>query len=282
MGTIFSETLTRLRTEGGFPTAYRFYHDNGGAPVLKLSYRKYLLIEQGKNLPGAERLPKLLVALRLPQNTPAARELVRAWLRTLAGEEVYTDLLKPLLEKVAAPAVTPMGEALRRSIAEKKYHMTEAQVLATLSSFEAYKCNFILENDCGAWAAEELAKTLRINKTAAQRALKDFAAAGLVKEVKKGVYKSRIAGQMVVYPSVLAMRQEVREKVRGYIKRLEQESPAEYSSMGLFRADSIALKGYYPLLKSTVEASHAYSTVKKAGNSAAFFVIGRVLKMWDF
>jgi len=282
MGTIFSETLTRLRTEGGFSTAYRFYHDNGGAPVLKVSYRKYLLMEQGRNLPGVERLPKLLVALRLPQNTPAARELVTAWLKTLAGEEVYTDLFDPLLEKAAAPEATPMAQALRRSIAEKKYHLTEAQVLATLSSFEAYKCGFVLENDCGAWTPEELAKTLRIKKTAAQLALKDFASAGLVKEVRKGVYKSRIAGQMVEYPAVLAMCQEVREKVRGYIKRLEQESPSEYCSMGLFRADSAALKGYYPLLKSTVEASHAYSTVKKTGGSAAFFVIGRVLKMWDF
>ena len=282
MRTVFSETLTRLRKEGGFPTAYRFYHENGGGPVLKVSYRKYLLMEQGKNLPGVERLPKLLVALRLPQNTPAARELVTAWLRTLAGEEVYADLFDPLLAKAEAAAVTPMGEALRRSIADKKYHLTEAQVLATLSNFEAYKCSFVMENDCGAWTAEELAKTLRIKKAAAQRALKDFAAAGLVREIKKGVYKSRIAGQMVEYPSVLAMRQEVREKVRGYIKRLEQESPAEYSSMGLFRADSAALKGYYPLLKSTVQASHAYATVKKTGSSAAFFVIGRVLKMWDF
>lgn len=282
MGTVFSETLTRLRAEGGFPTAYRFYHDNGGAPVLKISYRKYLLIEQGKNLPEAQRLPKLLVALRLPQNTPAAAELVTAWLRTLAGEEVYTDLLKPMLAQSPVPAVAPLGQALRRSIAEKKYHMTEAQVLATLSSFVAYKCGIVLENDGGAWTAEGLAKTLRIKKAEAQKALKDFAAAGLAKEVKKGIYKSRIAGQMVEYPSVLSLRQEVRDKVRAYIKRLEQESPAEYSSMGLFRADALALKGYYPLLKSTVEASHAYSTVKKTGSSAAFFVIGRVLKMWDF
>jgi len=282
MGTIFSETLTRLRKEGGFPTAYRFYHDNGGGPVLKVSYRKYLLMEKGKNLPGVERLPKLLVALRLPQNTPAARELVAAWLRTLAGEEVYSDIFDPLLVKAEAAAVTPAEQALRRSIAEKKYYLTEAQVRATLSSFEAYKCAFVLENDCGAWTAEELAKVLKIKKSEAQRALKDFAAAGLARELKKGVYKSRIAGQMVEYPSVLAMRQEVREKVRGYIKRLEQESSAEYSSMGLFRADSLTLKGYYPMLKSTVQASHAYSTVKKTNGSAAFFVIGRVLKMWDF
>ncbi|OGR51388.1 MAG: hypothetical protein A2049_01645 [Elusimicrobia bacterium GWA2_62_23] len=282
MGTVFSETLSRLRTEGGFSTAYRFYHDNGGAPVLKVSYRKYLLMEQGKNLPGVERLPKLLVALRLPQNTPAARELVAAWLKTLAGEEIYADLFAPLLAKAAATAFTPVEQALRRSIADKKCYMTEAQALATLSSFEAYKCAFALEYDCGAWTPEELAKTLRIKKAETQKALKDFAAAGLAKEVKKGVYKSRLSGQMVVYPSLLAMRQEVREKVRGYIKRLEQESHAQYSSIGLFRADSDALKGYYPLLKSTVEASHSYSTVKKTGNSAAFFVIGRVLKMWDF
>lgn len=282
MGTIFSETLTRLRAEGGFSTAYRFYHDNGGAPVLKISYRKYLLIEQGKNLPEAQRLPKLLVALRLPQNTPAAVELVAAWLRTLAGEEVYAHLFKPLMGQAAVPAVTPLGQALRRSLSKKKYHMTEAQVLATLSSFEAYKCGFVLENDGGVWTAEELARTLRLKKTEAQKALKDFAAAGLAKEVKKGSYRSRIAGQVVEYPSLLTIRQEVREKLRGYIKRLERESPAEYSSMYLFRADALALKGYYPLLKSTVEASHAYATVEKTGGSAAFFVIGRVLKMWDF
>ncbi|OGR52552.1 MAG: hypothetical protein A2049_11430 [Elusimicrobia bacterium GWA2_62_23] len=239
-------------------------------------------MEQGKNLPGVERLPKLLVALRLPQNTPAARELVTAWLRTMAGEEVYSDIFDPLLAKAEAAAATPAEQALRRSIAEKKYYLTEAQVLATLSSFEAYKCAFILENDCGAWTAEELAKVLKIKKSEAQRALKAFTEAGLVRELKKGLYRSRMAGQMVEYPSVLAMQLEVREKVRGYIKRLEQESPAEYSAMGLFRADSLALKGYYPMLKSTVQASHAYSTVKKTGNSAAFFVIGRVLKMWDF
>ncbi len=268
--------------ESGFPTAYRFYHDNGGAPVLKISYRKYLLIEQGKNLPEALRLPKLLVALRLPQNTPAATELVTAWLETMAGEEVYADLIKPLLTQVPVPAIAPMGQALRRSIAAKKYHMTEAQVLATLASFETYKCSIVLENDDGAWTKERLAKTLRIKKAEAQKALKDFAAAELAKEVKKGIYRSRIAGQMVEYPPLLALRPEVREKVRSYIKRLEQESHPEYSAMGLFRGDSLAFKGYYPLLKSTIEASHAYSTMKKTSNSAAFFVIGRVLKMWDF
>ena len=282
MGTTFSETLTRLRKEAGFPTAYRFYHDNGGAQALKISYRKYLLIEQGKNLPAIDRLLKFLIALRLPQNTPAARELVTAWLKTLAGEEVYADLLEPLLSKTEAPGFPPMAQALRRSIAEKKYHMTEKQLLATLSSFEIYKCFFVMENDCAAWTPEELAKTLRIKKAEAQRALKDFAAAGLVKEVKKGAYKSKIAGKMVEYPVTAAMRQEVREKLRGYLDRLEQESPTEYSSMGMFRADSAALRGYFPMIKATIEASHAYSTVKKTGNSAAFFVKTRVLKMWDF
>lgn len=282
MATVFSETLIRLRKEAGFSTAYRFYHDNGGAPVLKISYRKYLLIEQGKNLPDAQRIPILLTTLRLPKNTPDAVELMTAWLRTLAGEEVYASHLKPLLSSAPVPAGGGMVQALRRSIAEKKYHMTEEQVMATLSSFEAYKCGFVLENDDGDWTAEALARTLRIKLTEAQKALKDLAAAGLTKEVKKGVYRSRIAGKMVEYPTFLSMRQQVGDKLRSYMKRLENESTVESSTIGLFRADSLAIKGYYPLLKSTVEATHSYATVKKAGNSAAFFVMGRVLKMWDF
>ena len=52
MATIFSDVLTQLRKDSGFATAYSFYHDNGGAPVLKVSYRKYLMMEQGEDPAG--------------------------------------------------------------------------------------------------------------------------------------------------------------------------------------------------------------------------------------
>lgn len=56
MATIFSEMLVKLRKAAGFSTAYRFYHDSGGAGMLKISYRKYLLLEQGQSLPSADKL----------------------------------------------------------------------------------------------------------------------------------------------------------------------------------------------------------------------------------
>ena len=65
MATLFSETLTRLRREAGFPTAYRFFHDNCGAKVLGMGYRKYLLMEQGKILPLFKHLRAFVAGLRI-------------------------------------------------------------------------------------------------------------------------------------------------------------------------------------------------------------------------
>ena len=56
MSTAFSETLCRIRAAEGFPTAYRFFHDNGGTQVLGFTYRQYLRMEQGKNLPECQKL----------------------------------------------------------------------------------------------------------------------------------------------------------------------------------------------------------------------------------
>jgi hypothetical protein len=113
MATIFSETLTRLRKGAGFPTAYRFYHDNGGAPFFKVSYRNYLMMEQGRNLPVLGRLAKIILGLRIPERTPESRELTMAWLKTMAGGEAYADMLEPLFYQGApAKESSPAEEAL--------------------------------------------------------------------------------------------------------------------------------------------------------------------------
>lgn len=281
MGTIFSDTLVRLRKDAGFTTAYRFYHDNGGAPAFKVSYRKYLLIEQGKNLPVVGRLVKLLIALRLPLGTPESTALVTAWLRTMAGEEIYSDVFAPLLA-ARAVGLSPMHSALNRSLAQKKYHMTLEQLAAIVSSFETYKCSFTLESDSGAWTAERLAAVLKIKKQAAEKGLKVLAGAGLAKETRKGVYRSKVAGMMVENPATVAMPPELKEKVRACFKRLEQEATVEFARMGLLRADSEALRGFFPLMSANVDASNAYAITEKTTKSAGFFVISRVLRLWDF
>lgn len=283
MPTIFSETLIRLRKGAGFPTAYRFYHDNGGAPFFKVSYRNYLMMEQGRNLPVLGRLPRLLMGMRIPERTPEARELARAWLRTMAGEEAYAGLLEPLFAQGApARSSSPAEEALRRSLAEKKFHITGGQLLATTASLEAYKCFFVMESDSGVWTAEALARTLGIKKAAADKVLKSFLKAGLVKPEGKGGYRSKIVGQLVEYPAGPAFPREALDRMRGYYKRLEDESTMELGATGLVRADAEALRGFFPMLKSSVEASYAFNTTVKTGKSAGFLVLGRVLRLWNF
>ncbi len=283
MATVFSETLTRLRKEAGFPTAYRFFHDNGGAKFFSVSYRNYLMMEQGRNLPAPARLPRLMLGLRQPQGTPLASELVKAWLRTMTGDEIYADLVEPLFGAgISAPAGSPAEEALRRSIAEKKFHMTEAHILASAASFEAYKCFFVMEFDAGVWTAEAMARALRIKKAEAEKALKSFVKAGMARvEGRKG-YRSKIAGMMVEYPAGPALPPGMMDKLRGYFKRLEAESRIEFATAGMLRADSDDLRGYFPMLKSSVEASYAFNTTVKTKKSAGFFVLGRVLRLWDF
>jgi len=282
MATIFSETLTRLRKEAGYATAYRFFHDNGGAPVFKVSYRNYLMMEQGRNLPVLGRLEKIVVGLHMPFGTPAVRELTKAWLKTMAGEEPYTDLLEPLFNG-ASPVrgVSPAEAALGRTLAEKKYHITMAQVIATVGSFEAYKCFFVLETDTGVWTAEDLAMAVGIKKAAAGRALKDFLKAGLVKAEGEG-YRCKIAGRLVEYPASPAFPKAVIDTLREFRGKLEREGRPEFSVSGMVRADADALRGFYPMLKSSVEASYAFATATKTKRSAGYFISAKVHKLWDF
>ena len=141
MTTFFSETLCRLRRDAGFPTAYRFYHDNGGQAVLKMSYRNYLLVEQGKCLPEAQKLFKLIVALRLLPKSGAASELAVDWLKTLAGEETFENVFKPALAPVKPQAsMSPMDKAANRSLAANKFFMTAEHYRVVVSSFETYLC----------------------------------------------------------------------------------------------------------------------------------------------
>lgn len=282
MATIFSETLTRLRKGAGFPTAYRFYHDNGGAPFFKVSYRNYLMMEQGRNLPVLGRLGRIVMGLRIPERTPQARELTLAWLKTMAGDEAYADLLEPLFDQGGpAKASSPAEEALSRALAEKKFHMTEAQVLASVVSFETYKCFFVMEMDSGVWTAESLAKALGIKRAEADKALKSFLKVGLVK-AERGGYRSKMVGQLVEYPAGPAFPAGALEKLKGYYKRMEGESSLEFGTSGMVRADADALRGFYPMLKSSVEASYAFNTNVKTKKSAGFFVIGKVLRLWNF
>ena len=92
MATPFSEHLTKARIGAGYKTAYQFFYGNGGTQTLKITYRNYLLMEQGKLFPSVERLKWLIMALKLIPQSTEANVLVVKWLKTLTGEKDYAYL----------------------------------------------------------------------------------------------------------------------------------------------------------------------------------------------
>lgn len=283
-GTPFSKLLTEYRRKAGFPTAYRFYHDNGGKGVLKISYRKYLMLEQGRILPLIDRIGTFVCALRLISYGPEAKALAEAWLRTMAGEEAFRDILAPLLASGrGAVPLSPMQNAMQRSLAEKKVFLTEEQMRVIAASRENYLAYTALSNDTGSWTRESAARALGLGAAAAGKALDALAAVKLMKK-SKGVYKCPIADKLRVCPYPPQNRPLADYEVRmdGYLDDLVNKGTREFRRQMTLRADALDLRNFFPVLDADFFTSASYAVREKTANSAMFLVESRVIKLLDF
>lgn len=283
MKTIFSELLTRLRREAGFPTAYRFYHDNGGAPVLKISYRRYLSLEQGRYLPEIGKLPRLTLALRLVPKSSGANELMLAWLRTMAGEDTYKSSLEPLFaEGAPASPITPIHKAVKRALAETGQQLTPEQFHAVLADRDTYLCFLAVSKDTGLWSAEKLAAALQLKKAHADRALKTLLAAGIIRKAGGKNYKCPLASGRVIYPSLNITDSALRAKMEDYHKEFIASGRLSMMHGCVVRADSAAFREYYPLMALNISTANTYAVSGKTTKSALYWVEGRIVKLRDF
>ncbi|MBI5743274.1 MAG: hypothetical protein HY952_01870 [Elusimicrobia bacterium] len=282
MSTVFSEVLTKLRREAGFPTAYGFYHATGGTPVLKISYRRYLFLEQGRNLPDVGKLLRLSLALRLVPKSSGANELVLAWLRTMAGEETYSNILQPLIsESALASGMSPMHKTVKRALAENKYQLTLAQFRAVLADRDVYLCFLGVSNDMGFWSAESLAGVLKLEKKSAAKALKTLLDAGIVKKDRRGLYKCPFASSRIVYPHLNLVETALREKLEAYHKELIASGKLSFMHGCVVRADSAAFREFYPLMALNISTAQTYSLQERTAKSALYWVEGRIVKLRD-
>lgn len=282
MATLFSETLCRIRKDAGFPTAYRFYHDNGGQPVLKVSYRNYLLIEQGKVLPEAERLGKLVVALRLTPRSDAASELAVAWLRTLAGEHTFENVFKPALVPLKTqPAMSPMDKVAERALAEKKFFLTPEHYAAIVESLETYLCFLATSNDTGAWSAADLAARLQLGKKDAEKAMAALEKAGLLKKAGKDKWRSPLAGALVEAPPLHTLDNSLK-KIAEYNAKLLAASPVTWHRGGIVRMNERDLRNLTPLMANNISAAKLYAVTGATEDSGLFFIEGKIIKLRKF
>lgn len=282
MATIFSDTLTRFRKEAGFPTAYKFFHGNGGDKVLGMCYRKYLLMEKGSILPLFRHLTGFIIGLHLELNSVRGQELVTAWLKTMAGEEAFNSLLKPMLVGGAAvPGLTPMHKAMEKSLANGTYHVTPGQVAVIAAGPANFRCFIALSNDCGAWTPEKLAPELRLEAVETRKALLALTAAKLVKR-QKTAFKCPYADRPIVFPTMTSGLADKYAKIKNYQDAMLAAGKLFWARSLFIRADRNNIPSLLELLGVTVSSANGYSVTSKRDTSALYSVDASVTKLLDF
>lgn len=283
MDKTFSEVLTKLRREAGFPTAYGFYNANGGAPVLKITYRKYLLFEQGRELPAVEKLSRLFFALRLIPKSFQANELVVAWLKSLAGGDVFANILQPVIsEKAQASSLSPLHKAVKRALTGNKYQLTPAQFTAILTDRSTYLCYLALAEDTGLWSPADLARALKLSTADTAKALKILAGAKILKVDRKGLYRCPFASGLIDFPHLSTVAPAVRSRLAAYHKELLASGTCSLMHGCVVRADAADFRNFFPLMTLNVSTAQTYAVHEKTAKSALFFVESRIIKLRDF
>ncbi len=276
----FAETLVRLRKAAGFATAYRFFHDNGGQPVLKITYRKYLLWEQGRVLPPLEAVTRLAPALKLMPKSGALGGLAAAWLRSMAGSDTYSSLLEPIVSvKEDTAGLTPMQAAMNHALKGRKVAVTVAQAAASLESFDHHKAFLFVTKDAGEWTAARLAASAGIARKAAERVCKDFLAAGVLRKVKDKAFACPMANALLEFPRPELLPQGYIKRIGDFQRRLLDEGRNIWRRCGFIRADRETLTGYLPIADTGVLTAHAYEAPE---GKALFAVEGRLVKVSEF
>lgn len=283
MGTLFSETLVSSRTTAGFKTAYAFYHRNGGEKAFSISYRKYLLLEQGKTLPAFDRVITLMYAMRLPLNSPQAHAFLQSWLRTLVGDKNFSLYISPMLTGMAGarPQETPADKLLGRSLNRNKFHITLEQMEVISRNRINYLCYTALSSDAGAWSAAELAAKMGLPEPAVAEAIKELLKVRIFKAAGKGRVKSRLTGMLVEAPPL-----ENLPEVAARWQRVNEEALAKGRTLFVrgvtLRADKKDFTELYPVLARNTDSAHFYEVKEETRNSALLSVETRVTKLADF
>jgi len=149
MATEFSRLLEEARAEAGFKSAFDFYNKSGGKRVLRISFQAYWKMEQGKLLPKARRLGLLVASFKLFPESSDTERLLRAYLKTLVGDESAFDWIMGRLETAWRVPSMPSLEsrAVDQLIRQKSYHYSMDQARAIYATYANYWISMVLAND---------------------------------------------------------------------------------------------------------------------------------------
>jgi len=282
MDTPFSAALREMRKRQGFPTAYKFFHTNGGKETFGFTYRQYLRMEQGKSLPECVKLYKMMLALRLVPKTYPANALAIAWLKTHIGAPAYDWIFQFIPERDLKTRLPPIYDAMKNSLSAKTHYLSRRQDEAIHADLETLLCWVALSADSGAWSAAELAKTLELPPEAAERALRNLASVKLLKTAGKGKYRCPLTHMMLESPNQGNSSSGAGAKWQQYRSTLLSTRKYLWFRDGIIRADEEAFRNFIPIMKLLLSTAESYKITRKTSKSALFYVESRIAKLRDF
>ena len=267
----FSGTLARLRREAGFPTAYAFYHKNGGKRTFPFTYPYYAKLERGDSLPRAAWLTLLLGQMRVGPTAGERRALVLDYLRDLFSDDAAFDaLVEPLL---AAPAAEPGERAvMKRLLSAQAFHLTPPQMTAVVSSEESYWAFNCLVNNRKSLTAAELAAAAGLPEARTAAALETLRKVKLARPAGKR-WASPASGFWCVYPRGHRGYERDLARLKRHVAAAAKRRGASLMDMGtLVRAEEASVQETLRAVREAIQALSA-AAVDSAGRGSAFFVV---------
>jgi hypothetical protein len=280
----FSEALSALRREAGFPSAYRFYHRNGGRRHFGFTYVHYLRLEKGAKAPRAEAFGAILKALRLAPAADGARAMFRAYLLDVLGSPEAYELIVGSVSK-SVPTVSPtLAEGgFDRLKREHLMHMSIEQFTAVSNDETSYWTSELLLNDNGAWTPKDVAERLDCAPKAAAEALDRLTKAKLLRSTSPGRYKTRQPGKFWTFPGRSKGMEPLLDRVRDFWDAMAKRRGGAFGErLELVRASSSVMRQYMNALHHAVDEANLAATHSKGEDTALFLIEGRVRRLLPF
>ena len=211
----FGSALARIRQEQGYPSAYQFFKSVGGSKSLGLAFVSYWDLERGKKLPKSWRLKSIMAALGIGQDSPKARELVKAYFTDLSGSD---ELLQIFSAPVSAGADLPSRElveaATQQALSQRSVNLSIEQWKLRTRDLVTHMCQNFLANTTGWVTVRELADATRFKPEEVKKALKALASGGLIEFTDgkaRGPYGEKVIQLLPVTPATAAVKAAIRK-----------------------------------------------------------------------
>ncbi|MBI2070362.1 MAG: hypothetical protein HYT79_07130 [Elusimicrobia bacterium] len=283
MITPFSAMFVKLRKDAGFESPYDFYHKNGGAKVLQLSFVGYLKIEKGEILPQAKRLSLLIHLLRIKPGTEQVRGLLAAYIKTMVGDhEVFDSLFQPMMEgrRLEGSLSALSIKAAKVLSKERVQHLTPDQFHGVIQDPAGYWCLEVLTNDEGPWTIETLAKLLKMSKSEINAAMNNLKKHKLAKEKKKGEWISAFGCRHFTAPASLTYGEAERECLKKCWETARKNGINLMNRAIAIRASEADIRNYLEHIREALDTAAVYASFDRTPDSQMFLIHTQAHKLF--